>query len=59
MPTGSFVGVKQRISSREENDEEDSEVTDLFEGKAGDQEDEGKLFDHLLIQIDARGVFQE
>ncbi|XP_025081207.1 ras and EF-hand domain-containing protein homolog isoform X4 [Pomacea canaliculata] len=56
---GSFVGVKQRISSREENDEEDSEVTDLFEGKAGDQEDEGKLFDHLLIQIDARGVFQD
>lgn len=49
--------MKQRVGGSSE--EAEPPDMDVFEGEAGDQEDVNKLFDDLIMQIDARGVFQE
>ncbi|XP_070206941.1 EF-hand calcium-binding domain-containing protein 4B-like isoform X2 [Littorina saxatilis] len=58
---GSFLGMKPRQGANGNGGGrmEDEEGGVVFEGEAGDGEDSEKVFDDVMMHIDARGVFQD
>ena len=62
---GSFLGLKPRPGGGDRKgvermkEEEGETDADVFEAQGGDKVDANKVFTDMMMQIDARGVFQE
>ena len=59
MSPGSFLGLKPRPKGVEPVTDGEENGADVFEAQGGDKVDADKVFAEMMMQIDARGVFQE